>query len=78
LIKTRVDRFLSSPQRVDVRMAPFQVVSRAGGQNRLFPWEAGWKDTVLQENREIIEVLIRSTNTAASSCCTATNSNTKT
>jgi FtsP/CotA-like multicopper oxidase with cupredoxin domain len=34
-------------------------VSRTGGRNRLFPWEAGWKDTVLLEDRETVEVLIR-------------------
>jgi FtsP/CotA-like multicopper oxidase with cupredoxin domain len=49
----------NAPHPIHVHGASFQVVSRTGGRNRLFPWEAGWKDTVLQENRETIEVLIR-------------------
>jgi FtsP/CotA-like multicopper oxidase with cupredoxin domain len=39
-------------------LAGFQVLSRTGGRGRLFPWEAGWKDTVL-EDRETVEVLIQ-------------------
>jgi FtsP/CotA-like multicopper oxidase with cupredoxin domain len=55
-------RFLTSgnaPHPVHVHGASFQVVSRTGGRNRLFPWESGWKDTVLLEDRETVEILIR-------------------
>lgn len=49
----------NAPHPVHVHGIPFQVVSRTGGRGRLFPWEAGWKDTVLLEDRETVEVLIR-------------------
>jgi FtsP/CotA-like multicopper oxidase with cupredoxin domain len=49
----------NAPHPVHAHGASFQVVSRTGGRNRLFPWEAGWKDTVLLEDRETVEVLIR-------------------
>ena len=55
-------RFLTSgnaPHPVHVHGASFQVVSRTGGRNQLFPWESGWKDTVLLEDRETVEILIR-------------------
>jgi blue copper oxidase len=55
-------RFLTSgnaPHPVHVHGASFQVVSRTGGRNRLFPWESGWKDTVLLEDRETIEILLQ-------------------
>jgi FtsP/CotA-like multicopper oxidase with cupredoxin domain len=55
-------RFVTSgnaPHPVHVHGASFQVVSRTGGRNRLFPWESGWKDTVLLEDRETVEILIR-------------------
>lgn len=55
-------RFLTSgnaPHPVHVHGTPFQVVSRTGGRGRLFPWESGWKDTVLLEDRETVEILIR-------------------
>jgi FtsP/CotA-like multicopper oxidase with cupredoxin domain len=42
-----------------VHGASFQVISRSGGRGQLFPWEAGWKDTVPLEDRETVEVLIR-------------------
>lgn len=44
---------------VHVHGAHFQVISRSGGRNSLFPWEGGWKDTVLLEPRETVEVLIK-------------------
>ena len=37
----------------------FQVVSCTGGRARLFPWEAGWKDTVLLSDKETVAVLVR-------------------
>jgi FtsP/CotA-like multicopper oxidase with cupredoxin domain len=49
----------NAPHPVHVHGASFQVQSRKGGRNRLFEWETGWKDTVLLEDRETVEVLIR-------------------
>jgi blue copper oxidase len=49
----------NAPHPVHVHGASFQVVSRTGGRGRLFPWEAGWKDTVLLNDRETVDVLIR-------------------
>jgi FtsP/CotA-like multicopper oxidase with cupredoxin domain len=49
----------NAPHPVHIHGASFQVVSRTGGRNRLFPWESGWKDTVLLEDRETVEILIR-------------------
>jgi FtsP/CotA-like multicopper oxidase with cupredoxin domain len=44
---------------IHIHGAYFQVLSRTGGRGRLFPWETGWKDTVLLEIGETVEVLIR-------------------
>jgi len=55
-------RFITSgnaPHPVHVHGASFQIRSRTGGRGRLFPWESGWKDTVLLEDRETVEILIR-------------------
>jgi blue copper oxidase len=49
----------NAPHPVHIHGASFQVQSRSGGRNRLFPWESGWKDTVLLADRETVEVLIR-------------------
>jgi FtsP/CotA-like multicopper oxidase with cupredoxin domain len=49
----------NAPHPVHVHGASFQVVSRTGGRARLFPWETGWKDTVLLNDGELVEVLIR-------------------
>ncbi len=55
----------NAPHPVHVHGASFQVVSRTGGRGRLFPWEQGeqgerrWKDTVLLEDGETVEILIR-------------------
>lgn len=49
----------NAPHPVHVHGASFQVVSRTGGRAQLFPWEAGWKDTVLLNDRETVDVLIR-------------------
>jgi blue copper oxidase len=49
----------NAPHPVHVHGASFQVVSRTGGRNRVFPWELGWKDTVLLNDRETVDVLIR-------------------
>jgi FtsP/CotA-like multicopper oxidase with cupredoxin domain len=49
----------NAPHPVHVHGASYQVQSRTGGRGRLYPWESGWKDTVLLEDREAVEVLIR-------------------
>ena len=49
----------NAPHPVHVHGAAFQVLSRTGGRNAVFPWEAGWKDTVLLLDRETVDVLIR-------------------
>lgn len=49
----------NAPHPVHVHGTPYQVVSRSGGRNQLFPWEAGWKDTVLLDDGETIEILIK-------------------
>jgi len=49
----------NAPHPVHVHGASFQVQSRTGGRGTLYPWEGGWKDTVLLEDRETVEVLIR-------------------
>jgi FtsP/CotA-like multicopper oxidase with cupredoxin domain len=35
------------------------VQSRTGGRGTVYRWERGWKDTVLLEDNETVEVLIR-------------------
>ena len=55
-------RFTSNgngPHPVHVHGASFQVVSRTGGRAQLFPWEGGWKDTVLLGDGESVDVLVR-------------------
>jgi FtsP/CotA-like multicopper oxidase with cupredoxin domain len=49
----------NAPHPVHVHGASFQVVSRSGGRGQVFPWERGWKDTVLLNDKEAVEVLIR-------------------
>jgi FtsP/CotA-like multicopper oxidase with cupredoxin domain len=49
----------NAPHPVHVHGASFQIQSRAGGRRTTFPWESGWKDTVLLGDRETVEVLIR-------------------
>lgn len=49
----------NAPHPVHVHGASFQVVSRSGGRGQVFPWEAGWKDTVLLLDRENVEVFVR-------------------
>jgi blue copper oxidase len=49
----------NAPHPVHVHGASFQVESRTGGRNRLFPWEQGWKDTVLLNDKERVSVLVR-------------------
>ena len=49
----------NAPHPVHVHGASFQVQSRTGGREQVYPWERGWKDTVLLEDGETVEVLIR-------------------
>jgi FtsP/CotA-like multicopper oxidase with cupredoxin domain len=55
----RFDTGGNAPHPVHVHGASFQVQSRSGGRGTLFSWERGWKDTVLLQDRETVEVLIR-------------------
>lgn len=48
----------NAPHPVHVHGASFQVQSRTGGRGKLFPWESGWKDTVLLQDQETVDVLI--------------------
>ncbi len=48
----------NAPHPVHVHGASFQVQSRSGGRGMLYPWERGWKDTVLLKDNETVEVLI--------------------
>jgi len=60
--QTEIWRFTTSgnaPHPVHVHGASFQVLSRKGGRGQLYAWEKGWKDTVLLEDRETVDVLIR-------------------
>ncbi len=49
----------NAPHPVHVHAAPYQMVSRTGGRNTVYDWERGWKDTVLLEDGETVEVLVR-------------------
>jgi blue copper oxidase len=51
----------NGPHPVHVHGAYFQVQSRSGGRGRVFDWERGWKDTVLVNDKETVDVLIRFT-----------------
>lgn len=49
----------NAPHPIHVHGASFQVMSRQGGRRTLFPWEQGWKDTVLLHDRETVTVRLR-------------------
>jgi len=49
----------NGPHPVHVHGASFQILSRTGGRNQVFPWEHGWKDVVLVNDFETVNVLIR-------------------
>ena len=60
--QTELWRFVTNgnaPHPVHVHGASFQVVSRSGGRGQTYAWERGWKDTVLLDDLETVEVLIR-------------------
>ncbi len=59
---TEIWRFVNDsefPHPVHVHEVQFQVLTRQGGRNQRFPWEAGWKDTVLVFPGEAVEVIAR-------------------
>ncbi|HQW67564.1 MAG TPA: multicopper oxidase domain-containing protein [Gemmatimonadales bacterium] len=61
---TEVWRFVNPsqfPHPVHMHEVQFQVLSRSGGRARLFPWESGWKDTVLVQPGETVEVITQFT-----------------
>lgn len=47
------------PHPVHLHGTHFQVLSRSGGRGRVYPYERGWKDTVLLMPLEEVEVLVR-------------------
>lgn len=49
----------NAPHPIHVHGASFQVQSRTGGRGVVFPWERGWKDTVLLQDTESVDVLIQ-------------------
>jgi blue copper oxidase len=49
----------NGPHPVHVHGASFQVDKRIGGRGRVFDWERGWKDTVVVNDKETVEVLIQ-------------------
>jgi FtsP/CotA-like multicopper oxidase with cupredoxin domain len=49
----------NGPHPVHVHGASFQVQTRTGGRGRVFEWERGWKDTVVVNDKETVEVLIQ-------------------
>lgn len=59
---TEIWRFINDapfPHPVHMHAVHFQVLSRAGGRARVFPWERGWKDTVLVFPGETVDVIAR-------------------
>jgi FtsP/CotA-like multicopper oxidase with cupredoxin domain len=49
----------NGPHPVHVHGASFQVQNRTGGRGRVFDWERGWKDTVVVNDKETVEVFIQ-------------------
>ena len=47
------------PHPVHLHGTRFQIVSRQGGRNTVYPYEEGWKDTALVMPLETVEVLVR-------------------
>ena len=65
------------PHPVHLHGTHFQVESRSGGRNQVFPHEAGWKDTVLVMPLETVAVLVRFDRYRGSSRCIATTCSTR-
>lgn len=56
----RLNSAQGAPHPIHVHGGHFQIQSRTGGRNRLYPWEKGWKDTVLMwGGGEVIDILVR-------------------
>ncbi len=49
----------AAPHPVHIHGASFQILSQTGGRGQLFPSGSGWKDTVLLDDGETVEILIR-------------------
>jgi blue copper oxidase len=49
----------NAPHPVHIHGGHFQVLSRSKGRNAVLAWERGWKDTVLLQKGEVVDVLIR-------------------
>jgi FtsP/CotA-like multicopper oxidase with cupredoxin domain len=49
----------SLPHPVHLHGTHFQVESREGGRGTVYPYEGGWKDTVLVMPLELVSVLVR-------------------
>jgi len=47
------------PHPVHMHAVHFRVEARTGGRNQLFPWEQGWKDTVLVYPGERVSVIAK-------------------
>lgn len=59
---TEVWKFVNDspfPHPVHMHAVHFRVLTRAGGRGQVFPWERGWKDTVLVFPGEEVEVIAR-------------------
>ena len=59
---TEIWRFVNEgpfPHPVHLHAVHFQVLGRTGGRGRVFPWERGWKDTVLVFPGESVDVVAR-------------------
>lgn len=59
---TEVWRFVNNspmPHPVHMHAGHFRVLSRSGGRGRLYPWERGFKDTVLLLPFESVDVAVR-------------------
>ena len=59
---TEVWRFVNDapfPHPIHMHAVHFQVLMRTGGRGRVFPWERGWKDTVLVFPGEAVDVIAR-------------------
>jgi blue copper oxidase len=49
----------NGPHPVHIHGASFQIINRTGGRGQVLPWEKGWKDVVLVNDFETVDVLIR-------------------
>lgn len=59
---TEIWRFVNPgqfPHPVHLHAVQFQVLDREGGRAAIFPWERGWKDTVLLYPGETVSVIAR-------------------